>query len=299
MEIKDAIERYQQYLIAEKGLSKTTLENYLSDLKLFHELFPHTYTEEYSPYELSDYVIMLAQEGKKPATIIRRISVLENYFLFLKRENLYPHELVMIDKPKIPERLPNVLSVEEVEALLETPNLSNESGLRDKAMLEVMYASGLRVSELLNLTMSQVNVQNGVIRIVGKGNKERIVPIGEFALSYLLEYVNGPRRLNPGRKSRYIFLNRAGKPLSRQYFFKKIKEYAKSAGITQDISPHTLRHSFATHLIENEADLRVVQEMLGHSSIATTQIYTHLSTKRILSAYDLFTRTASDKIKKE
>ncbi|MGI6714341.1 MAG: site-specific tyrosine recombinase/integron integrase [Bacilli bacterium] len=298
MEIKDALERYQQYLIAEKGLSKSTLGNYFSDLKLFHELFPHTHTRQYSPYELNDYVILLAQAGRKPATIIRRISVLENYFLFLKREGFYPHELPLIDKPKIPERLPNVLSIEEVEALLEAPNLENDSEVRDKAMLEVMYASGLRVSELLNLTMSQVNIQNGIVRIVGKGHKERIVPIGEFALAYLLDYVNGPRRQNKGRKSRYVFLNREGNPISRQYFFKKVREYATRAGINRDISPHTLRHSFATHLIENQADLRVVQEMLGHTSIATTQIYTHLSTKRILSAYDLYTNASSDKIKK-
>ncbi|MFA6370322.1 MAG: site-specific tyrosine recombinase XerD [Bacilli bacterium] len=290
MEIIDAIDRYKQFLLAEKGLSKTTLDNYLEDLKLFHRIFDHQLTEQYSPYEISDFAILMAQEGKKPTTIIRRISALRNYFTFLQREGIYTKELPLIDKPKVPQRLPNVLSPEDVEALLDAPNLDKGDEVRDKAMLEVMYASGLRVSEVLNLSMSNINAQKGILRLIGKGSKERIVPIGDFALEYLNNYISGPRSKNPGRKTKFVFLNKFGKPLSRQYFFRMVKVYAERAEIHETVSPHTLRHSFATHLLENGADLRVVQEMLGHSNIATTQIYTHVSTKRIISAYDLYTR---------
>ena len=290
MEIIDALDRYKQYLLAEKGLSKMTMDNYLEDLKLFHRVFDHQTTDQYVPYEISDYAVLLAQEGKKPTTIIRRISALTNYFNFLLRENIYVNEIPLIDKPKVPQRLPNVLSPEDVESLLEAPNLAKADEIRDKAMLEIMYASGLRVSELLNLTLNNINAQKSIIRLIGKGSKERIVPIGDFALEYLNKYITGPRSKNPGRKTKYIFLNKFGKPISRQYFFLMVKEYATRAGIQENVSPHTLRHSFATHLLENGADLRVVQEMLGHSNIATTQIYTHVSTKRIISAYDLYTK---------
>ena len=155
-------------------------------------------------------------------------------------------------------------------------------------MLETMYASGLRVSELINLERSRLNMKRGVIKVMGKGSKERIVPIGEFALEYVIKYIEEARQFNVGKNSKYLFLNRKGKPISRIYFFKQVRKYALRAGIDKEISPHTLRHCFATHLLEEGAELRAVQEMLGHSNIATTQIYTHLSKNRIKSAYDLF-----------
>ena len=186
------------------------------------------------------------------------------------------------------ERLPTYLTIEEVEALLEAPDLTKKGELRDKAMLEVMYASGLRVSELINLEKHQLNMKRGVIKVMGKGSKERKVPIGEFALEYVVKYIEEARNFNPGKDSKYLFLNREGKPISRVYFFKQVRKYAERAGINKVISPHTLRHSFATHLVEQGAELRAVQEMLGHSNIATTQIYTHLSKSRIRSAYDLY-----------
>ena len=178
--------------------------------------------------------------------------------------------------------------MEEIDRLLDAPDTSKGDGLRDKAMLEVMYASGLRVSELLNLERERLNIKTGVISVMGKGAKERKVPIGEFALDYVIQYIETVRRKNRGKKSKYLFLSKYGEPLSRQYFFKQIKKYALLAGIEVNISPHTLRHCFATHLLENGAELRAVQSMLGHSNIATTQIYTHISTKRIVSAYDLY-----------
>ena len=186
------------------------------------------------------------------------------------------------------EHLPNCLTVEEVEALLDAPDVRKKGELRDKAMLETMYASGLRVSELLSLERGMLNIKRGVIKVMGKGSKERKVPIGEFALEYVVRYIEEVREFNVGKGSKYLFLNRCGKPLSRVYFFKQVKKYAERAGINKEISPHTLRHCFATHLLEQGAELRAVQEMLGHSNIATTQIYTHLSKNRIRSAYDLF-----------
>ena len=195
-----------------------------------------------------------------------------------------------MDKPKGSKKLPVCISIEEVEALLNAPDLDKNEGQRDRAMLEVMYSSGLRISELLNLTMRQINFQRGMLRIVGKGNKERIVPIGDYALEYLNKYITEGRRKNINKNSDYVFLNRYGEPLSRVYFFKQVKKYAKEAGIKEEISPHTLRHCSATHMLENGAELRAVQEMLGHANIATTQIYTNISSKRILSAYDLYSK---------
>lgn len=196
------------------------------------------------------------------------------------------HESSLIEMPKLNHSLPNVLSLEEVEALFSAPDMTKKEGIRDRAMLEVMYASGLRVSELLSLKLSQYSSSLNCLKIYGKGNKERMVPIGDYALEYLTKYLREVRDFNIGKKTDYVFLNKAGKPITRQYFWQQIKKYGEIAQIKKSISPHTLRHSFATHLLENGADLRMVQEALGHSKISTTQIYTHVSTKRILSIYD-------------
>ena len=192
-----------------------------------------------------------------------------------------------IESPKKPSRLPTCLSIEEVEALLDAPDLKTDTGIRDKAMLELMYASGLRVSELINLEKKNLNLVKGIVTIFGKGAKQRKVPVGEFAMEFVVKYINEVRGKYSKGGSKYLFLNRSGQPLSRVFFFKQVRKYAEMAGIDKTISPHTLRHSFATHLLEGGAQLRAVQEMLGHTNIATTQIYTHVSTKRILSAYDL------------
>ncbi|MCQ2797771.1 MAG: tyrosine-type recombinase/integrase [Bacilli bacterium] len=170
------------------------------------------------------------------------------------------------------------------------PDIQTDSGTRDRAMLEIMYATGLRVSELCELKMNEVNFQSKLITIIGKGNKQRSVPVSDFSLQYLGNYVHLVRRRNPGRDTKYVFLNREGNPISRQYFFKQVKKYAAMAGIDAEISPHTLRHCFATHLLERGAEIRAVQEMLGHTNLATTQIYTEVSTNRITSAYDLLMR---------
>ena len=289
MEIIDAIDFFSQYLTVEKGLSLNTVNSYLDDLKRFFMYFKDKKeVSELSPYDLNSFVNYELNSGLTVPTALRRLSLIRSFYSFLKKEGYYEGELPEVDPPKKPKELPNCLSIEEVESLLEAPNMKSPSGIRDKAMLELMYASGLRVSELLNLEKRNVNLNKGIITIFGKGAKERKVPMGDFALEYVVKYLNEVRDLFHGRDSKYLFLNRQGKPLSRVYFFKQIRKYAESVGIETQISPHTLRHCFATHMLEGGAELRAVQEMLGHTNIATTQIYTHISTKRIINAYDLF-----------
>ena len=289
MEIIDAVEAYQQYLLVEKGLSKQTVVSYIEDLKQFFQFLPdRKYVEDLLPEDLNEFVRRESVVGHSVSTAMRRLSSIRGFFIFLKKEKYYNDEIPEVKTMKKQERLPNCLSIEEVEDLLNAPDIRRPEGLRDRAMLETMYASGLRVSELLALERSRVNFKKAIITIFGKGAKERKVPLGDFAIEYIQKYVDEVRSKNPGSDSKYLFLNRYGEPLSRQYFFKQIKKYAAEAGIISPVSPHTLRHSFATHLLENGAQLRAVQEMLGHSNIATTQIYTHISTKRILSAYDLY-----------
>lgn len=289
MEIQDAVEQFQQFLLVEKGLSKQTVANYTEDLKQFFLLFKDKKNvDDLYGTDLIDFLRYQLSINRSISTSLRRLSSTKQFFLFLKKEGYFLDEIPDIESPKKPEHLPNCLSEEEVETLLNAPDINKPEGLRDKAMLETMYASGLRVSELLALERGKVDLKHGVITVFGKGAKERKVPIGDFAIDYIKQYIEGPRRKNPGSGTKYLFLNRYGKPLSRQYFFLQIKKYAMEAGIETNISPHTLRHCFATHLLENGAQLRAVQEMLGHTNIATTQIYTHISTKRIISAYDLY-----------
>jgi len=290
MDLNEAAELYFQYLRVEKGVSNDTIQNYMYDLKQFFTFLNKKTTEDLKKSDIQEFIRIQTQNMLSVPTILRRISSTKNFYLFLERERIINFEISDLDKPKGSKKLPVCISIEEVEALLNAPDLDKNEGQRDRAMLEVMYSSGLRISELLNLTMRQINFQRGMLRIVGKGNKERIVPIGDYALEYLNKYITEGRRKNINKNSDYVFLNRYGEPLSRVYFFKQVKKYAKEAGIKEEISPHTLRHCFATHMLENGAELRAVQEMLGHANIATTQIYTNISSKRILSAYDLYSK---------
>ncbi len=286
MDINDAKSLFMQYLIVEKGLTTSTISSYQEDLKSFFQFKKVKKVEELDYKDIDDYIVFLTDDEKAPKTIIRRATTIRSFFSFLQRENYMFHESTLIEMPKLNHSLPNVLSFEEVEALFDAPDMTKKEGIRDRAMLEVMYASGLRVSELLSLKLSQYSSSLNCLKIYGKGNKERMVPIGDYALEYLTKYLREVRDFNIGKKADYVFLNKVGNPLTRQYFWQQIKKYAQIAGIKKSISPHTLRHSFATHLLENGADLRMVQEALGHSKISTTQIYTHVSTKRILDIYD-------------
>lgn len=288
MKLIDAIDLYQQFLLVEKGLLPQSVKSYMEDLKQFF-LFFNEYqdVEDLNSGDLAMFLNYELSEGKSVSTALRRLSSIRSFYLFLQKDGYYQKEIKDVDAPKKPQSLPICLSLEEVEALLDAPNMNSLSGIRDKAMLELMYACGLRVSELLMLEKKNVNLIKGIVKIFGKGAKERKVPMGDFAIEYVSKYINEVREKFHGANSKYLFLNKEGKPLSRTYFFKQIKKYALQVGIDKDISPHTLRHCFATHMLEGGAQLRAVQEMLGHTNIATTQIYTHVSTKRILSAYDL------------
>ena len=287
MEISDAVDRFHQYIMVEKGLSKQTWISYLEDLQAFFSYFQDKQTTddllESDLYEFLKYELSL---GLSVSTALRRLSSTRSFYLFLKKEGLYSGNIPDIETPKKPKHLPNCLTEDEVDRLLSAPDLESPSGLRDKAMLETMYSSGLRVSELLNLEKGQVNLTQGVITVFGKGAKERKVPIADYAIDYIKLYIKKVRNLNPNKGSKYLFLSMKGEPLSRVYFFKQVKKYSELAGIETEVSPHTLRHSFATHLLNHGAQLRIVQGMLGHTNIATTQIYTHVSSEKLKEDYD-------------
>ena len=287
MKIADAVDLYHQYVLVEKGLSPQTWISYLEDLQAFFNYF--TDKEEVEDlletdlYEFLKYELAL---GKAVSTALRRLSSTRGFYLFLKKENYYTGNIPDIETPKKPKHLPNCLSEEEIDRLLETPDLTSSTGIRDRAMLETMYSSGLRVSELLNLKKGQVNLNKCVITVFGKGAKERKVPIAEYAVAYIKKYLAEVRNKSEHKSSDYLFINKKGEPLSRVFFFKQVKKYTELAGIQTAISPHTLRHSFATHLLNHGAQLRMVQGMLGHTNIATTQIYTHVSSEKLKSDYD-------------
>ena len=287
MEIVDAVDLFHQYVLVERGLSPQTWVSYLEDLQAFFNYFSDKKdTSDLLETDLYEFLKFELSLGKSVSTALRRLSSTRSFYLFLKKEGYFIGNIPDIETPKKPKHLPNCLSEEEIDRLLEAPDLTSPSGIRDRAMLETMYSSGLRVSELLNLKRGQVNLNKCIITVFGKGAKERKVPIAEYAVEYIKKYINEVRNKSEYKKSDYLFLNRSGNPLSRVYFFKKVREYAELAGIEMTISPHTLRHSFATHLLNHGAQLRMVQGMLGHTNIATTQIYTHVSSEKLKSDYD-------------
>lgn len=289
------VDSFINYISSEKGLSKNSIESYSRDLKFFIEFIIKNFNIEdiksLTKHHILLYLNELKQKGKKTTTISRNITTLRNFFKFLVKEKIIDIDYSKyFEVPKIYRKLPEVLSIVEVNKLLEAPNYNDILGLRDKAMLELLYASGLRVSELLSIESADINFELGYVKILGKGSKERIVPIGSIALHWCKKYIEEarPTLISKNKEISIMFVNKDGNPLSRQGFWKIIKYYAKKVGITKKISPHIIRHSFATHLLENNADLRAVQKMLGHSDISTTQIYTHVSNKML---HEVFKRT--------
>lgn len=284
------IERFIHYLAVERGLAQNTLDSYQRDLNNYVEFLKRSHIRDLNQTRRANIIAYLAdlqRKGRATSTISRNLASLRSFYGFLIRDGLIDSDpTTNLESPKIEKRLPKVLTVQEVEALLEGPDLGDVCGLRDKAMLELLYATGIRVSELVALNLSDVNLNMGFLKCFGKGSKERIIPLGTMALTNVSDYVMRARgKLLRNQEEESLFLNHHGQRLSRQGFWKIIKKYAITATIEKEITPHTLRHSFATHLLENGADLRAVQEMLGHADISTTQIYTHLTKSRLKEVY--------------
>lgn len=274
------------YLLIDKKYSEDTIFSYKNDLEKFFNFFKNVSVKNISKDDLRQYLKYLNDSGLSEKSISHNISTLRSFYKFLVAEEYLDSNLVMfIDLPKIPKNLPNVLSVEEVDKLLDI-DVHDKYSARNKAMLELMYSSGLRISELINLKVVDVSLEDDLVRVFGKGSKERIVPIGDCALNALRTYIFVYRKeLLKKQSSDYLFLSSLGSKMSRQAFFKIIKAVALENNIKSQISPHTLRHSFATHMLNYGADLRSIQELLGHSDISTTQIYTHISQNKISDDY--------------
>jgi len=279
------IDRFLESLWLEKGLSAHTLSAYRSDLALFNGWLQvlDVQLPDAGRELILDHLAWRLSEGYKARSTARLLSGLRGFYRFLLREQLISRDpTLQVELPQLGRPLPKSLSEADVEALLSAPDLDDPIGLRDRAMLEVLYACGLRVSELTALTLEQINLRQGVLRVFGKGSKERLVPLGEEAIAWIERYNKEARPfLLDGRPSDVVFPSLRGEQMTRQTFWYRIKHQAKVAGISKSLSPHTLRHAFATHLLNHGADLRVVQMLLGHSDLSTTQIYTHVAQARL------------------
>jgi len=289
--LQGKIQEFIDYLAIERGLAKNTLQAYKRDLFQYWTYLDQRGTKSWQETEqknILSFLMYLQGQGQTSNSISRKLAAIKSFYRFLLVENYLPkNPAELLSTPKLERKLPRVLTLEEVEKLLTTPRDRTPASLRDKAMLELLYAAGLRVSELVSLKLLDINLAMGYLKCFGKGSKERVVPLGSLAQRAISIYLEKGRPfLAKGKSSDYLFLNQHGQVLTRQGFWKIIKKYAKEAGINKEITPHTLRHSFATHLLENGADLRSVQEMLGHVDISTTQIYTHLTKQKLKEIYD-------------
>jgi len=282
---KSMIDRFLDAIWMERGLSENTLGAYRADLIALHQRLESKSVEliRAQRADIMDYIAWRVEGGAKPRSTARQLSSFRRFYRYLLREGVISTDpTVNIAMPKIGRSLPQSLSEQDVEALLSAPKVSDPLGHRDRTMLEVLYATGVRVSELINLKLSQINLNQGVLRIVGKGDRERLIPLGDEAQDWIREFRDGPRgEILLERQTEYLFPTRRGDRMTRQAFWHIIKRYAKKAGIEKKLSPHTVRHAFATHLLNNGADLRVVQLLLGHSDVSTTQIYTHVARERM------------------
>jgi len=287
--IDTLINHFVEYLLIDKKYSENTIKSYQNDLKKYQNFFKNKNIEMINEENIKEYLKYLKTENNEAKTISHNISTLRSFYKFLlieKKINKNPMEWIEI--PKIKKSLPKTLSFEEINKLLDI-KLNDKYSYRNKAMLELMYATGLRVSELVNVKIHDIDSESCIIRVMGKGSKERIVPLGDYAIKYIDIYLKEYRnKLIKKEYNDYLFLNNHGKKMTRQGFFKIIKNLAKQQKIKVEFSPHTLRHSFATHLLDGGADLRSIQEMLGHSDISTTQIYTHVSKELLKENYNNF-----------
>lgn len=284
------IDEYLSHLLVERGLSTNSVEAYSHDLCRFFSWLGH---EDPARVELGDlraFMAALREQGLKPRSVTRAVSAIRGFYRYLLEEELIDHDPTeLIDRPRLGRSLPDVLSRDEMEKLLLAPDAESAEGIRDRAMLELLYAAGLRVSELVGLSLNDLDLESGVVKVFGKGSKERLVPVGEVATVWLVKYLREVRpTMSKGDRDKSLFLSRRGKGLTRQAVWYRIKRHTLVSGIRGKVSPHTFRHSFATHLLEGGADLRAVQAMLGHADISTTQIYTHIDRQRLRAEYDRY-----------
>lgn len=287
MNIKDAIDDFINYCIFEKGLSDKTKLSYENDLKVYSEFLSDkhiTTVEDITSDHIKEFI--KERNTEETTTIAHNLTVIKNFHTYLLKENkTKTNESEFIERPKLRKALPKTLSIEDVDKLLNI-ELKTPFDYRNKAMLELMYGCGLRVSELIDIELNDIDMINCLIRVYGKGSKEREIPLGEYAIHYLQEYTSRRELLLKKKPCTKLFLNNHGQGMTRQGFFKNLKEILREKGLNPEVSPHTLRHSFATHLINQGADLRSIQEMLGHSDISTTKIYTKVTDEKVLNDYN-------------
>ena len=280
------LDQFLHYLIVEKGLSKNTIEAYSHGLSRFLNHLREKgvqEVQEINKFHVRGFLLALRKKNLSAKTTVRNLVAIRTFFRFLVQEGiLEANPVENLESPKVAKTLPQILTLREIEQILEQPNLQTPLGKRDRAMLEMIYATGMRVSELTQLPIHQVNLEGGYVLLYGKGSKERIVPLGSEAMKWVTLYVKESRGiLTKGKESPFLFINRSGKAMSRQRLWKNLKDYARKAGLRKRITPHLFRHSFASHLLERGADLRSVQMMLGHVDISSTQIYTHVTGERL------------------
>ncbi|MCA1030608.1 site-specific tyrosine recombinase XerD [Bacillus timonensis] len=292
--MEDHLRDFIHYLVVERRMADNTVISYERDLKKYVQYIVKVERVESFQQVTRGHIIQFLKElkesGKSSKTIARQIASIRSFHQFMLREQIVQQDpTVHIETPQAEKTLPKVLNLQEVEALLSVPKTNTPLGMRDKAMLELLYATGIRVSELINLNLVDVHLSMGFIRCIGKGNKERIVPLGRIATEAIKQYIETSRpQLIKKKRPEALFVNHHGNQMSRQGFWKNLKRMALEANIKKELTPHTLRHSFATHLLENGADIRAVQEMLGHADISTTQIYTHVTKARLKDVYNSF-----------
>ena len=284
--MKKLLNKFLEYLTHQKNYSYHTLKSYREDIEQFIDFLKKkkiSSFEKVDYYTFLEFLSFLKNENYSETTISRKVASLKSLFKFLTGRNfINSNPAILISSPKTPERLPEFLSVEEVEKILNIPAGKNWASLRDKAILELLYSTGIRVGELVSLEIGDINFIEEIIKVRGKGKKERIVPVGKPALNALIDYIEK----RPNKKEKKLFLNKYGKPLTERSVERIIEKYRKISGIDKKITPHTFRHSFATHMLDRGADLRTVQELLGHERITTTQIYTHLTVEKLKEFYN-------------
>ncbi|MFA5339599.1 MAG: site-specific tyrosine recombinase XerD [Candidatus Omnitrophota bacterium] len=291
--MEDFIKEFMDYLSVERGLSKNTLESYSRDLNKYAGYLKKkgiNNLDKVKRPDIQDFMMGLKNDKLNASSIARNLVAIKVFHRYLTSQRLLKEDVTsVIETPKLWKTLPDVLDEKEVEAILDSPNTRLKQGLRDRAALELMYATGMRVSELVNLKLTDIHIDMGFVKCLGKGQKERIIPVGSKAKEAIQKYLEKARpKFLKKDDSGAIFLTRLGKPMSRQTFWMVIKHYVKDARIKKRVTPHTLRHSFATHLLQNGADLRIVQELLGHVNISTTQIYTHINKERLKQIHQKF-----------